>query len=368
MKIKFRTVLKSFIWFIPIAAIFFIGCILKSFPAAAEYLHARMVFPVLSSFAAVFVSLFPFSLTETVCVLGIPAGVAAICVAMVKLVRSRRKKKTAGRMFRFCGWFVAAAFSMYMLMHGFNFYRYTVAENLDLDMGAKTPEQLLAVCIDLADRASAEREGLEEDEAGVMRLKEGIEFNLSRAKEYISPVLHSYDIFGINAVRPKGVMLSHYWSYTGITGMYFPFFAEANINIDTVDFSIPYTVCHEIAHTYGFAREDEANFLGYLLSTGSTSAEFRYSGYASAYILCANALYSYDKELWETAYHHVSDGMRRDFAAQNAYWKQFEGEVMDVSSAVNDGFLKAQDQEDGVLSYNRAVALIMAQYEKDGLI
>ena len=60
--------------------------------------------------------------------------------------------------------------------------------------------------------------------------------------------------------------------------------------------------------------------------------------------------------------------MRRDFAAQNAYWKQFEGEVMDVSSAVNDGFLKAQDQEDGVLSYNRAVALIMAQYEKDGLI
>ncbi len=89
---------------------------------------------------------------------------------------------------------------------------------------------------------------------------------------------------GARSTGGKPVQLSHWWSYTGITGMYFPFFAEANVNIDVPDSGIPATAAHELAHTRGFAREDECNFLAYLACIHHSSGDVRYSGYLSAYI------------------------------------------------------------------------------------
>lgn len=60
--------------------------------------------------------------------------------------------------------------------------------------------------------------------------------------------------------RGKPVKLSHWWSYTQITGMYFPFFAEGNINVDQPDCDIPVTAAHELAHTRGFAGRTNAIF------------------------------------------------------------------------------------------------------------
>ena len=47
-----------------------------------------------------------------------------------------------------------------------------------------------------------------------------------------------------NPARPKSVMLSHYWSYTDIVGLYFPFFAEANVNTDLPLVCQFYNACH----------------------------------------------------------------------------------------------------------------------------
>ena len=43
----------------------------------------------------------------------------------------------------------------------------------------------------------------------------------------------------------------------------------------------PSTAAHELAHTRGFAREDECNFFAFLTSIASDSADCRYSGYLS---------------------------------------------------------------------------------------
>lgn len=368
---RFLSALRYFTFLIPAAAALLFGTLWSLSPALAEQVHARVFFPILSLPISFFTSLLPLSLTELCCVAALPLLLVLLVVVILRLIRKNGRLLFLKKTVRACGWALSSAFLLYMLLHGFNFYRLTVAQNLELDMGEKSPEQLLAVCIDLAEKAAAERQTLEEDGDGVMKLKDGVAVCLSHAPEYIDKVKKQYDFFGGQighwfTTRPKGVFLSHYWSYTGITGMYFPFFAEANINVDIEEFSIPYTVCHELSHTFGFAREDEANFLSYLLCTGSSSAEYRYSGYASAYISCSNALYRYDKKLWEEASGHVSAAMWRDFNAQSRYWKQFEGEVMQAASSVNDSFLKAQNQQDGVLSYDRVVALILAHYEKEG--
>ena len=60
----------------------------------------------------------------------------------------------------------------------------------------------------------------------------------------------------------------------------------------------------------------------------------------------------------------MSDDVQRDLAADGAYWDQFEGPVAQVSNQVNDSYLKANEQEDGVKSYGRMVDLLLADYRQ----
>ena len=50
----------------------------------------------------------------------------------------------------------------------------------------------------------------------------------------------------------------------------------------------------------------------------------------------------------------------RDLKDHNAYWDQYRGTVSEVSDKLNDTYLKANAQEDGVKSYGRMVDLLLA--------
>ena len=167
---------------------------------------------------------------------------------------------------------------------------------------------------------------------------------------------------------PKCVMLSHLMSYTEIIGLYTCWTMEANVDVDITDYEIGSTMCHELAHLRGFIREDEANFISYMVCSGSDSPDLRYSGAMLAFVYTANALAGKDADLYnETISAHYCEGMWLDFAANSEYWKQFEKAkvVSEVTNDLNDTYLKANDQEDGVESYGRVVDLLLAKYRKD---
>jgi hypothetical protein len=57
--------------------------------------------------------------------------------------------------------------------------------------------------------------------------------------------------------------------------------------------------------------------------------------------------------------------MMRDLRANNEYWDQFENKkAAEVANKVNDTYLKANEQEDGVQSYGRVVDLLLAEYRQ----
>ena len=112
----------------------------------------------------------------------------------------------------------------------------------------------------------------------------------------------------------------------------------------------------------GYMREDEANFIAFLACRASDFPEFQYSGAMLAFIHANNALFSIDRDLGSETYAMLSEGVKRDLAANSRYWKQFEGPVAEASEAVNDTYLKANRQEDGVKSYGRMVDLLLADY------
>lgn len=353
------------VWiFLPLllaAAMYFI---LPYFPEFTEYVFSRGLFRVITVPLGFITSIIPISLTELLVVLAAPLVIFLVVLFIVKMKKSSHKGRTALKAGRGTVCFVSFACLMYMICHGANYYRLPLEQLMGLDTSKKTAEQLLDVCVTLAEGAAEARAELETDENGNVVFSESIFTELTRAGSGYDALTAEYPFLWGAVWRQKPVMLSEAWSYTGITGMYFPFFAECNVNTAQPDFSIPFTAAHESAHSRGTAFENECNFLAFLSCINSEYPEYRYSGYMEAYKYCANALYAYDKDMWAQAAAHCTEGMVADFTAENEYINSHKGAVKDVSHAVNDGFIKAQGVSDGALSYDRVTELILAYYYK----
>jgi hypothetical protein len=175
-----------------------------------------------------------------------------------------------------------------------------------------------------------------------------------------------YPVLGGNYAAPKPILLSKLMSQTEITGIFFPFTMEANVNVDVPDYSIPATMLHELAHLRGFMREDEANYLAYLAGMKSDQVELQYSSTMLALVISGNALYDKNPELYSKIRDQYSEGVLADIRANAAYWQQYEDTAVSTfSSKVNDTYLKANAQSDGIQSYGRMLDLLLAKYRKE---
>lgn len=351
---------RRWLWTAPL----FAGVLLRllcCLPGVGESAPVRGLFRAVSTPLGWLVARLPLSLTELVVVVLVPLSLLRVVYLAVRTaMHSAAHKRRLKRWGRVGCWAASVIVLLYMLLHGINYTRATAAELLGLETAPQTTAALGELTAALAARASQAREQVATDEQGYMVLSAGADAALRQAGEGYAALEDAYPFLwgGVDAAKP--VRLSHWWSYTGITGMYFPLLAEANVNIDQPDSAIPFTAAHELAHTRGFAREDECNFFACLACFAHPSPDYRYAGYLQAYIYCANALRAHDPARADAAAERLSDGVRADMAQRSAYWAQFEGEVRTVSTAVNDRFIAWQGVEDGVLSYNRVVDLLLA--------
>lgn len=160
--------------------------------------------------------------------------------------------------------------------------------------------------------------------------------------------------------RVKPVMLSEPWTYTHISGVYTYFTGEANINVNFPDYTLPYTAAHEMAHQRGIAREDEANFVAFLVCAASDDEYIRYSGYLNLYEYVANALYSADKEAYSEVRAKLEPAARKEMSAYSAFFDKYrENVAANVTGAVNNAYLTIQGTP-GTKSYGMVVDLAVA--------
>ncbi len=163
----------------------------------------------------------------------------------------------------------------------------------------------------------------------------------------------------------KPVMLSELMSYTHITGVYTFFSGEANINVAFPDYTIPYTAAHELSHQRGIAREDEANFMAFLVCTESDDTYIRYSGYLNLFEYVCSALYRASPELYYKAMNTLPVPVRGEIAAYSAFFDKYrDSAASKVSETVNNTSLILQGTE-GTKSYGMVVDLAVAYYKQD---
>lgn len=342
--------------------------LLPFFPEFTEYVITRGLFRVIAFPYEWIMSLIPFSVTEVVVILCVPTVVTLLVIWIVRIIRCPNKLRIFERGCRFVAWCLSLALLIFMVMDGANFSRIPTGELLELPDREYTAEDLYIVTADLAQKATLARDELPEDESGCVTLSIKRSEFLKLTDDCYDNLRKEYPFLKTAVWRVKSVALSHWWSYTGTTGVYCPWLGEANVNTDVPDSELGHTAAHEIAHTMGFAKENECNFLAWLACSESEQPDYVYSGHLQAYIYCSNALYKADKELWKAAYSNLSDGVLRDIIQRSEYWDSFEGEVMESSQDFNDSFIKANGVESGVLSYNQMVELMLRYYQKQGLL
>ena len=174
-----------------------------------------------------------------------------------------------------------------------------------------------------------------------------------------------YDFIDDFHSRVKPVMLSEPMSYTHITGVYTFFTGEANINVNFPDYTIPFTAAHELAHQRGIAREDEANFVAFLVCMESDDVYIRYSGALNMYEYVVSALYSANYELYKENYLKQPKAIIAERIACSEFFDKYrENTVADISEATNNAYLQSQGASQGTKSYGMVVDLAVAYYRK----
>ena len=163
--------------------------------------------------------------------------------------------------------------------------------------------------------------------------------------------------------KMKYVALSKPMTYTHISGVYSYYTGEANLNINFPDYTLPYTAAHEFAHQRGIAPEDEANFVAFLVCKDSEDVYIRYSVYQNMLEYLMSALASADGELYYELLYQLDNRVRGEISAFNRFFVPYrESKASEVSSAMNDAYLKAAGDKEGERSYGMVVDLAVAYY------
>ena len=169
-------------------------------------------------------------------------------------------------------------------------------------------------------------------------------------------------LHNINA-KIKPVALSEAMSYTHITGLYTYFTGEANIDAAFPDYTLPYTAAHEFAHQRGIARENEANFVAFLICISSEDSYIQYSGYMNMLEYLLSALYSADKDVYQQFYSRMNTKAKAELRAYSNFFDKYrDATISKISGTVNDSYLKLQGTE-GSKSYGMVVDLAVAFYK-----
>lgn len=160
----------------------------------------------------------------------------------------------------------------------------------------------------------------------------------------------------------KRLAISKLMTYTHISGVYSFYTGEANLNTNYPEFVNVYTIAHEMAHQRGIARENEANFIAYLVCIGSDDAYMRYSGYLNMFQYMTTALSGESSDYCSKVYSSLDARVKRDLVKYSEFFDKYrESKASEVSETVNNTYLVLQGTE-GTKSYGMVVDLALAYY------
>lgn len=162
----------------------------------------------------------------------------------------------------------------------------------------------------------------------------------------------------IKPIRASGLI-----SRLRITGLYSFLTGEVNVSSAYPSYDTIFTAAHEMSHQRGIIREDEANFLAYLLTSTSPDPELQYSAALSMYSYFSSVLYSSSPEAYSALSAKLCAPASADLTASRSITERYGNtSIADLSDRVINSYLESNGT-DGISSYSRVIELVIAYFE-----
>ena len=307
---------------------------------------------------AMLTNLLPFSLAECI-IVSLPLLFVVIIVLCVKRVHHSAKSGT--RYLVGLASVVAAMYSMFVMTTAVAYNGSTLSAKLGLEQRPVSVEELRLTAEYMIERMDEELDEISFRYGSSSVMPYSVSEMNNKLLEAYDRLSEKYPFVPRLWSRVKQVSLSELMTYTHMSGMYTYYTGEANLNINFPDYNLPYTAAHELAHQRGILPENEANFIAFLVCCESDDPYIRYSGYLNMYEYLNSALYSADYDTFAEVYSSLDVRVIYEMRAYNAFFDKYKDNVAaNVSSTLNDTYLKAQGQTAGEKSYGMVVDLAVA--------
>ncbi len=332
-------------------------------PEQTEKYYSRGIYPVISKILTSIANVFPFSIGEVLIVTLVLIAIVAFVKLIILLVK--RKWGTALNRVLVLMLCTVLVFSFFDGVWLLNNYRPDFEDLIQLKVEKSSKADLENTFKALIEKSNALREELSENEDNIpndLTLKE----ILQTAYKGYGPLSEQYEFFRADPVRVKGLLSSPFQTMSGYTGVFLFFAGEPTVNHEAPIFTLPHIASHELSHQQGFAQEEAANYIGFLACKGHPSTFFQYSGYFEAMSYVGNALYLVDQKSFYEITEQYSPKVLGDLKAVRTFWtKKQKSKPSEIVNKINDSYLKAYSQEDGIKSYGKFVDLLIADFLDD---
>ena len=279
--------------------------------------------------------------------------VAAIVIALAVLVVVILCK---GSVIQYLGWVLAVVSIVFFLhsgIYGLNYCAGPIADDIRLSVDDYTLSDLELATKYYRDKANELSTQVDRDAFGDLDFGT-FEDLAAQAGDGFHTLTYerSFSTFGGDTSPVKKLGWAEMYTSMGITGFTCFLTGEAAVNPQIPDSTLPFTMCHEMAHRMCIAQEDDANFAGFLACEANSSLAFQYSGYFMAFRYCYNALYAVDSTSASTIKSECTSELLQDLETYSTFFRNNKDETATrLADTVNDSYLKLSGEEDGIASY-----------------
>ena len=266
---------------------------------------------------------------------------------------------------RWLGWVLAAAATVYFLntlVFGLNYYAGPLAEDIRLEVRRYDVEELTNATVYYRDKANFLAKQVKRDASGDVAFEE-FDVLAKKAGDGFHTLVYkfSYPVFAGSTVPVKELGWSDMYTSMGITGVTMGITGEAAVNPQIPAVSIPFTMCHEMAHRMSIANERDANFAGFLASMANEDIQYQYSAYFMAYRYCYSALLSVNAQAAAKVAGEVNAELQHDMDSYTRLFSTRQNKTATkVANTANDTYLRTSGDSSGIGSYSEVTDLLVS--------
>ncbi len=247
---------------------------------------------------------------------------------------------------------------------GINYNRKGIASQLQLKMDKYSQQDLVAMNQLLVEKVNMAKSQLTAGNESYPSNKE----LFKRTQAAFKSVDSIYPFLQYHTISLKSSIWGWLGNYTGFTGYYNPFTGEAQVNTTVPKFLQPFICCHEVAHQLGYAKEMEANFVGYLAASASPDTLFHYSVYLDLFTYSNRNLYIMDSTAAKDIAKQLSPAVKADITEWRSFVRRHKNPFEPAIRWMYGKYLESNNQPQGVLSYDEVTSFLIAYYKKFGKI